>query len=142
MPLFQILYTSYLVGEESEALPAIVKAAGRNNQPRSITGMLLYSNGNFLQVLEGKKDTVLEAFQHIEKDSRHRDVFVLLEQELAQRQFSSWSMGFKHLSSADVAKIPNASQVFQASAGELGERVLPGNALAVLQTFAGMPAGQ
>jgi len=141
MPLFQILYTSYLVSDESEALPAIVKAAERNNQQRSITGMLLYSNGSFLQVLEGEKDTVREAFQHIEKDSRHRDVFVLLEQELAQRQFSSWSMGFKHLTSADLERIPNASQVFRASAGEIGERVLPGNALAVLQTFAEMRTG-
>ena len=140
MPIFQILYTSYLVGKDSEALPAIVKAAVRNNEQRSITGMLLYSDGNFLQVLEGEKEAVLQTFKHIEKDPRHRDVFVLLEQDIAERQFSSWSMGFKQLTGADLEKFPDAGQVFRACGEEIGERVRPGNALGVLQLFAEMPA--
>ncbi len=136
MSLFQILYTSYLVGDEAADLPAIVKSAVRNNELHDITGMLLYSDGIFLQVLEGEREAVLQTFRHIEKDLRHRDVFVLLEQAIEMRQFSNWSMGFKRLTASDLVELPAADQVFRASEDEIGKRVAPGNALGVLKFFA------
>ena len=57
--------------------------------------LLLYADGNVMQVLEGEKAVVLELFQTIKLDKRHSGIFVLVEQEIAARQFASWSMGFK-----------------------------------------------
>ena len=52
MRIRQLIYVSDLVGDTAQ-LGAILKSAMRHNQADGITGMLLYSGGNFLQVLEG-----------------------------------------------------------------------------------------
>ncbi len=68
------------------------------NERRDITGMLLYRDGNILQCLEGPEDRVREAYDAISRDPRHGGVITLLEEEVAERSFPDWSMGFKDLS--------------------------------------------
>lgn len=67
------------------------------NQHLGITGMLLYRDGNIIQTIEGPTDAVEQAFAKIQRDGRHKDVFVLLRQEISQRQFPNWSMGFHNV---------------------------------------------
>ena len=43
-----------------------------NNERRDVTGMLLYRQGNFLQIIEGERDTVEALFKIIARDPRHR----------------------------------------------------------------------
>jgi hypothetical protein len=127
---------SSLATGESDLLPAILEAAVRNNKQMNVTGMLLYADGNVMQVLEGEKAVVLELFQTIKLDKRHSGIFVLVEQEIAARQFASWSMGFKHIKEADLAKFPAAAQIFKARQDEILLRSRAGNALTILKTFA------
>jgi hypothetical protein len=54
MPLIQLIYISQLVGEDETSLGPILSASVRRNTASGITGMLLYANGRFLQVLEGE----------------------------------------------------------------------------------------
>jgi hypothetical protein len=140
MALFQLLYMSSLVGDGPQVLPAILEASIRNNKQRGITGMMLYADGNVTQVLEGEKDTVLKTFRAIQSDARHRGLFVLIEQDIGSRQFASWSMGFKQLSAADLEALPEAAPLFKARPEEVSLRVRPGDALAVLTSFAEGPA--
>jgi hypothetical protein len=135
LPIFQIAYLSSLVTDDSTLLPSILEVAIRNNSQRGITGMMLYSDGNVMQVLEGEKDVVLQTFQSIEADMRHTGVMVLLEHAIAARQFASWSMGFKHLAKADLDKLPGAAQVFKAREDEISTRARGGDALILLKTF-------
>jgi hypothetical protein len=73
----------------------------RNNRIRDITGMLLYKDGNFMQVLEGDEKVVRAAHGVIAADPRHRGLITLLQGVAPEPQFPNWSMGFKELG-ADV----------------------------------------
>jgi hypothetical protein len=135
MALFQLIYMSSLVTDEPELLPSILEASVRNNKRRDITGMMLYSDGSVLQVLEGERSIVMETFRAIESDGRHSGIFILIEQEIAARHFASWSMGFRHLSAADLERLPVAAHVFKARDDEIALRGRAGEALTILQSF-------
>jgi len=80
-----------------EDIVEILRKSRINNDKRNITGMLLYKDGNFLQVLEGPEDEIARLMQTIEMDSRHRGLIVLTKKPLRERQFPSWSMAYKDL---------------------------------------------
>ena len=82
--------------DDSEILD-ILRVSQRNNQRRGITGMLLYKDGNFLQVLEGPNSEITELMETVERDNRHRGFIVLTKKPIKDRQFPSWSMAFKDL---------------------------------------------
>lgn len=95
---YQLIYTSAGTPNVTEDdLLGIVKSATRNNRAVGITGVLLFFDGNILQVLEGEKSVVKDAFQRIKKDSRHRDPMILIERFIEEREFPDWSMGFNAL---------------------------------------------
>lgn len=75
----------------------LLQVAKENNQQLGITGILLFIEGSFLQVLEGKKNDVLNLFQTIRQDDRHHDVIKVFEGEKNERNFEKWSMGFKDI---------------------------------------------
>lgn len=127
---------SSLVADESAELPSILGASVRNNKLRGITGMMLYADGNILQVLEGEKEVLLQTFRTIQADLRHHGILVLIEAEIAARQFASWSMGFRQLTPADLQKLPAAAQIFRAREDEIALRVRAGDALTILNSFA------
>jgi hypothetical protein len=134
--MFQIVYMSSLVTDSPEILPAILEVAVRNNKRDDITGMMLYAVGNVIQVLEGDRDAVLKTFKQIEADARHGGIFVLIEHTIAERQFASWSMGFKQLSKSDLEKLPDVTHVFRAREDEISLRGNAGDALVILKSFA------
>lgn len=94
--LTTVLYTSSARHAfDDEALASLLVASRESNARRDITGMLLYREGQFLQILEGGRSAVLELMERIRGDSRHGDVRVLLEAPLVERRFEDWSMGYQ-----------------------------------------------
>lgn len=136
MALFHIIYVSSLVSSDRETVAAILDVSARNNKRKNITGMLLQSEGNILQVLEGEKEVVLETYSKVQDDPRHYDIFVLADEEVTERHFALWSMGFKQLEPEELASLPQAAHVFKARQANIASRVRPGDALAVLVSFA------
>jgi hypothetical protein len=59
--------------------------------------MLLYKDGNFMQVLEGEERVVRAVHITIAVDPQHRGVTTLLQGSTPGRQFPNWSMGFRDL---------------------------------------------
>ncbi|UFS76346.1 BLUF domain-containing protein [Tardiphaga sp. 37S4] len=97
--MFRILYLStanqpFSSGDLSELLQ---KARARNDAAH-ITGMLVYSDGDFLQALEGEPENVIEVYGRISVDPRHRDIS-LLQRGIGygDRLFPNWAMGFKRV---------------------------------------------
>jgi hypothetical protein len=97
--VFRILYLStanqpFSPGDISELLQ---KARARNDAAH-ITGMLVYSDGDFLQALEGEPENVIEVYGRISVDPRHRDIS-LLQRGIGygDRLFPNWAMGFKRV---------------------------------------------
>lgn len=75
----------------------ILRVSRRNNEIGPVTGLLLYQDGNFMQVLEGPEEAVMDIFGKIEKDTRHTDIIVILNEPIKEREFSDWSMAFLNL---------------------------------------------
>lgn len=106
MPLTQLIYTSRVTMEGSaEALMGILKSSLRHNQETRITGMLLYSRGTFLQVLEGRELEVDETYSKIAKDTRHQELVVLEKAPILRRSFNDWTMGFRHGDRVEAAAL-------------------------------------
>jgi len=136
MALMQMIYMSTLDTAAEPDLPAIVEKSVRNNAVHGITGMLLCAGGSVMQVLEGEAADLAATFAVIERDARHRDVFVLTHEPVETRQFSNWSMGYAQLSGVDLAGSPAVAEIFQGTPKEVMQRVKPGDALTVLLSFA------
>ncbi len=106
-----IVYVSAAVKPFSKAaLLELLNKARENNQRLGITGLLLYKDGDFIQLLEGERAKVEALFQTISADPRHGGTIVLVEGEADQRLFTDWSMGFRDLSDPEVRKTPGFSQ--------------------------------
>lgn len=65
----------------SEELLELLRVSRENNMRDGITGLLLYKDGKFMQLLEGPEATVCATYSRIEKDRRHHDVTILLQDE-------------------------------------------------------------
>jgi hypothetical protein len=87
-------------------LEALLEKARENNAKLRVTGMLLYKDGNFMQVLECDKDVVTKLTGIIERDRRHKGVLILLRGTSEDRLFPDWSMGFRDLTGQSLAKTP------------------------------------
>lgn len=96
----------------NDDLAALLETSRTNNQSRSVTGLLLYKDGQFMQTLEGDEVNVREAIEVISADPRHTDVKVLLETQIDKRQFEEWTMGFRLLSDEALEVIPGYNDFF------------------------------
>ncbi|MEM1208072.1 MAG: BLUF domain-containing protein [Planctomycetota bacterium] len=109
MALTHLLYVSEAIGPMStEDLETIHSVSSYNNRKALITGVLFYSAGQFVQLLEGDEADVHRLFETISADPRHRDVRVLLDEPIDRRLFGDWDMGLLDLTrhgSADRAKL-------------------------------------
>jgi hypothetical protein len=82
----------------ADALLPIMKSSRTKNAAAGITGVLVYSDGVFLQLLEGGRSAVSALYNRIACDARHRDVVLLAYDEVDERRFAGWSMGQANLS--------------------------------------------
>ncbi len=101
--LYRIIYlSSGLKDLTSTAVKEILAKAKENNRAKNITGILLYLDKNFIQVLEGEKEEVIKLYQKISLDHRHKNVIKVIEGNIASRQFDKWDMGFIEIDSDDL----------------------------------------
>ena len=104
--LHSLLYVSSATTPFSSAqLEDLLRVARANNMRLDITGMLLYKDGNFMQVLEGEAAAVKALFAKIAVDPRHSGAIVLLDGPTPVRAFSEWSMGFRDLRAGGATDI-------------------------------------
>jgi hypothetical protein len=109
--LYFLVYVSSVVTPFSaDELSALLAISHRNNTAMGITGMLLYKDGNVMQVLEGEEGAVRKLYATIADDSRHRGLLTLTQGPLAERQFPDWSMGFRDLTAADGSAAPGYNE--------------------------------
>lgn len=93
--LSQLAYVSVQTNPLSRSdIQEILRKSIANNSLENITGMLIYYNGTFLQVLEGHDKKVMKLYQTLKLDKRHHNIEILYKKEIDTLVFSSWSMGF------------------------------------------------
>lgn len=75
----------------------LLKVARANNARLGITGMLLYADGNFVQIIEGPEDAVDALYAKISRDPRHTALLKALDGPIAERRFADWTLGFDRI---------------------------------------------
>lgn len=94
----QIIYRSITTsanGRAADDIPDIVREAAPRNGLEGITGLLYSEEDAFLQAIEGPVDSVSDLMARLEKDHRHRDLTVLVDRSIAEREFGDWTMIYR-----------------------------------------------
>ncbi len=121
--------TKYFSEQELKQLLTYSK---ENNQKINITGILLFIEGCFLQILEGEQATVNTLYHKIKKDTRHSDILRIFEGETTERVFKKWSMGFKNIPFVEYKKQTGFEDI---SNDDFIEKVIKTNHPKIIQTL-------
>lgn len=77
-----------------EDLIDLWETARENNEKRRVTGALYFDSHVFFQVLEGEDEMLMPLLHKIEKDPRHKDFRILVENDIASPSFRNWPMKY------------------------------------------------
>jgi hypothetical protein len=114
MILIHLIYISSATSWPSENnLKELLEQSRERNLRQNITGMLIYANALYMQVLEGSYEDVHDIYNSILRDKRNNGNVTLLEEEISQRDFPNWSMGFKNLESCLPEELPGFQDIFR-----------------------------
>jgi Mg2+ and Co2+ transporter CorA len=104
--MIHLIYVSTATREMSdEDLLFLLEQSRSRNQKQHITGMLLYLNLTFIQVLEGAEKDVDEIYEAIVKDDRNTGNIIIERAEIRERTFPDWTMGFWRLTQDNSSEI-------------------------------------
>lgn len=95
-----------------EELLSLLTNCQTNNAANNITGILLYANETFFQVLEGDDTVVTNLFDLIAKDNRHKDCTMISKEKIKERAFPYWSMGFEKIDVNDLHNVKGLNDFF------------------------------
>jgi hypothetical protein len=103
--LYRMIYSS----EASEHigpsdLSEILDDARVGNEARNVTGVLVYVDGVFCQVLEGEREVLEVLTESIRRDARHKSMKVFHRSEVMLRTFDDWRMAYVDANAADMSR--------------------------------------
>lgn len=133
--LFHLCYvsteTEHFTQDDLVALLGVARTA---NTEHDVTGLLLYREGSFYQLLEGKQTAVNHIFEVINQDPRHKEVRILFSGEIETREFSDWRMGFLNLDGVKQEALSGFSNFLEVDAHpqEFLEKLSRGKRLALM----------
>ncbi len=134
-PLIHLIYVSTATEDFSQAmLSELLQVARKNNRALNVTGMLLFHENSFFQILEGEKSNVERLYTTISHDKRHNDVIQIISETIPARSFPDWSMGLSVITSKDLDTIVGFNDFF--AAGECFKNLNPGRAKKLLKAYA------
>lgn len=109
--VYQLIYHSQVTAPPTEAqLQDLLEQARTYNQQHQITGLLLYSDGCYVQVLEGLAHEVKALYARIQRDARHQQVTTVQAGPVERRRFTDWRMGFGRVAPTEVNQALEALQ--------------------------------
>jgi hypothetical protein len=91
----RLIYSSspnLVFGSAEKIADEIMPSAVFNNIRNNITGLLISDDCFFLQILEGDRQAVSDAFLKIALDYRHGVINLISVSDVNERLFPSWSM--------------------------------------------------
>ncbi|MFV3407052.1 BLUF domain-containing protein [Bdellovibrio bacteriovorus] len=123
--VFHLVYFSKAAEDLSYTdIREILEVSRRNNARLGITGLLIFRDGYFVQLLEGDEAPVRDVLTAIRDDDRNYSVKVLIEAIGAERLFPDWSMAF-HDGDITTASSEHLVELFESvSASDLSKRAL------------------
>ena len=64
------------------------------NNTAGVNGLLIYSDGNFFEVIEGEETKIKELFENIKEDPRHRNIMIVFEKKIDKPLFEDKEANF------------------------------------------------
>lgn len=122
--IFQLMYVSYAKTDFTDTmLVNLLEKSRANNESNGVSGVLIYSDGVFVQLLEGDRNKVEETYKVISNDARHNRLTILLrEMSPSGAIFPDWSMGYYHMRALDLLNIEGLDMTdMRYIKGRLGE---------------------
>ncbi len=93
--MYTIAYISRAADHmEVGQIKELLEYAGGWNSSNNLKGLLLYNEGNFFQVIEGEKETVVDLYDKIKEDSRHDNLVELFSEPTRDPVFEDYSSRF------------------------------------------------
>lgn len=97
--LSQLVYVSNRKPNCTDAeIGKILDSCKKNNPALDITGVLLYSDTKFIQLVEGESKVIMALYDKIKLDPRHSSPFMISYNPIKEKAFPSWHMGTKKFS--------------------------------------------
>lgn len=105
--LVQLVYRSVSLDGVASALQMsdILATARARNAALGVTGALTAINGDFLQVIEGPRDSIDALLASLKRDPRHKDIDILERRIIGARAFGDWAMVSPKLIGLDIAQL-------------------------------------
>ena len=96
--LYCIIYTSTAWNDMlPDDIRVLAVRSSENNLDKNISGVLLYHDRTFFQVLEGDEGDLHVLYDVIQQDKRHYGAFKLYEGSIKRRNFSNWGMALANI---------------------------------------------
>lgn len=90
---YEILHTALAIKSFSkDELIEIANNLAIRNKEWGLTGSLIYNNREFIQILEGDKDSLENLMTHVKDDTRHGNVHVIWKGEINNFGFSNFGL--------------------------------------------------
>lgn len=134
MDLVHCIYCSAAKNAFSPSdLATLLAECRERNAKAGLTGMLLYSDRTFFQVLEGDRPVVEALLAKLTMDKRHERVTKIILEPIVERAFAQWTMGHARISKKELATISGLNDFFAQGRSymDLGE----GRAKTLLSAF-------
>ncbi|MGE6219137.1 BLUF domain-containing protein [Nubsella zeaxanthinifaciens] len=87
----------------------LLEQARSRNGKLNITGKLIYCEGTFIQILEGKEQDVKNVYASILRDPRMVATKLVTEGNVKARHFEGWNMDFKEISLSTINDFENCT---------------------------------
>ena len=93
--LVELSYLSEAISDMSFlGLMRLLESARAFNQKNGVTGILLYDNQQFAQVIEGERTNIMKVWKRIQEDKRHHRIGLLEIKEISERSYPDWLLRF------------------------------------------------
>ena len=106
--LNQLIYVSNRACT-SHDIEKILETAQVYNKRHNLTGLLLYTDTKFVQLIEGEKKDLDTLYDKISKDARHTSPCVISTDIILERAFPSWQMAGKRIGTNKIDYISSIS---------------------------------
>lgn len=136
MTLLSLIYVSSAVKSLKQSdIVDILRVSRSANAKRDITGILLFKDGNFMQILEGEAANVEELYQKLSKDKRHTGLITLRRMTISTRSFGEWKMGFRDVHGLTDEELIGRSDYLEKSFNDPSYINSPNAAFRLLESF-------
>ena len=114
-------------------IPGLLEQIRKANEDIDVTGMLLYIEGSFFQVLEGEPAVIDALVRKIQSDARHSQFTLIIREPVLERDFGGWTMGFEAIGLSEAGELLGENDFFESAS--CVARLSPGRARKLLSAF-------